>query len=212
MPRTFRHWTPRYIANRLLYAWHQRSAPDDPWLTRRAVELLEDWISPNDVGLEWGSGRSTLWFAERTALLTSIEHNPAWHEWVNSRLVERGYRHVDYRLEPLDAAADKRMPRYVEAGVDGGEATVDFALVDGQLRDLCTEVAMSRLRPGGLLVIDNAEQYFPRLTHSPSSMLRTGREPSPRWVRLREDLARWRCVWTSNGVCDTALFAKPAAA
>jgi len=211
MPRTYRHWTPRYIVNRLAYAWHQRRAPDEPWLTPRAVELLEVCIGPNDIGLEWGSGRSTLWFAQRVARLTSIEHNPAWYEWVKSRLQERGCQHVDYQLAPLDGASGAGVPPYVEAGA-GGEASVDFALVDGQLRDLCTEVAMSRLRPGGLLVIDNAEQYFPRRTHSPSSMLRTKREPSPKWARLREELATWRCVWTSNGICDTALFAKPAAA
>ncbi|GAI22903.1 unnamed protein product, partial [marine sediment metagenome] len=30
--------------------------PDVPWLTRQAVEILEDWLKPGYVGLEWGSG------------------------------------------------------------------------------------------------------------------------------------------------------------
>jgi hypothetical protein len=45
--------------------------PDVPWLTRQAVEILEDWLKPGYVGLEWGSGRSTLWFARRVSHLTS---------------------------------------------------------------------------------------------------------------------------------------------
>jgi len=212
MPRTIRHWTPRYVANRLMYAWHERRSPDAPWLTRHAVAQLDQWLQGHHVGLEWGSGRSTLWFAARVAHLTSIEHDAAWHQRVADELARRGIANVKYCFAPLEARAADSRPRYVALGDEGAAERYDFILVDGKHRDLCTEAALGRLKPGGLLVIDNAERYFPRRTAAPSSMLRTGRQPSALWSRLGDELAGWGCLWTTNGVCDTALFTKPAAA
>jgi putative heme iron utilization protein len=48
--------------------------PNWPWLTKEAILLLERLLRPDDIGLEFGSGRSTIWFAERVEKLISIEH------------------------------------------------------------------------------------------------------------------------------------------
>ena len=58
--KNFRHWTPWYIYNRLDEIVYHRMCPHHPWLTRRAVEFLRDWLSPDDIAVEFGSGRSTL--------------------------------------------------------------------------------------------------------------------------------------------------------
>jgi predicted O-methyltransferase YrrM len=181
-----------------------------PWLTRDACRWLEEWLCPSHVGVEWGSGRSTLWFAERVGRLTSIEHVPSWHARVKSQLENRGVRNVDYHLALLEAIGDHGAARYVEIGARGPTESLDFALVDGTLRDLCTQAAMRRLRPGGLLVIDNAERYIPHGSHSPSALHPTKAGASALWSELNGTLASWPCTWTSNGIWDTALFTKPA--
>lgn len=76
--RTFRHWTPRYVKNRIGVFYYQKIQPDQSWLTRSANEILNSWLTKSDIGLEFGSGRSTLWFAKRMAYLTSVEHDPVW--------------------------------------------------------------------------------------------------------------------------------------
>jgi hypothetical protein len=205
VPRTFRHWTPRYVVNRVALALYERRAPAAPWITRQACEILDQWLQPHHVGIEWGSGRSTLWFAQRVARLTSIEHDAQWYERVKSKLESEGVRNVAYRLAPID---EHDQQTYVQAG--GGPAeTLDFALVDGKLRDACMRVAMDRLRPGGLLILDNAEQFVPHRSYSPSSLQRTKAPVSAAWLGLNEQLCQWSCEWTSNGVCDTALYTKP---
>jgi len=68
--RSFQHWTPRYIWNRLALMAHERQHPDLPWLTRAMIENLDTWLRPDDVGLEFGSGRSTVWFAQKVGHLT----------------------------------------------------------------------------------------------------------------------------------------------
>jgi hypothetical protein len=205
VPRTFRHWTPRYVLNRIALALYERRAPAAPWITRRACELLDEWLKPHHVGLEWGSGRSTLWFASRVARLTSIEHDATWFERVRMELERQGIHNVDYRFASISGT---EASRYVEAG-GGAAESLDFALVDGKLRDACTRVAIDRLRPGGVLVLDNAEQFIPHRTHSPSALERTKAPIAASWQELIHELSHWKCEWTSNGVCDTALYTKP---
>ena len=86
--RSFQHWTPRYIWNRLALMAYERQHPDRPWLTRAMIENLDTWLRPDDVGLEFGSGRSTIWFAQKVGHLTSVEHHPGWYAKVNDRLQE----------------------------------------------------------------------------------------------------------------------------
>lgn len=198
------------MVNRVALALYERRAPMAPWLTRDACKFLDEWLGPTDVGVEWGSGRSTMWFAERVGRLTSIEHDAAWHDQVKSQLDSREITNVDYHFAPLEELGDGGVHPYVELGGRGKPGSLDFALVDGKLRDHCTQVAMGRLRPGGLLVIDNAEQFIPHASHSPSALQRTHAETSALWDELARELSRWRCTWTSNGVCDTALYVKPA--
>lgn len=129
--RSIAHWTPRYVANRLrLMAW-ERIHPDQPWLTQDAIHLLEQLLRPADVGLETGSGRSTRWFASRTAHLTSVEHDAAWHAIVAQQLARAGISSkVTYSLCP-DGAGERPDSRYVGAIAALGDRSLDYALIDG---------------------------------------------------------------------------------
>jgi hypothetical protein len=82
--RSFRHWTVQFICNRMTLWLYQRCHPDHPWLTRAANAILDSWLKPTDVGFEWGSGRSTIWFARRVHHLTSVEHDHRWWRKVQS--------------------------------------------------------------------------------------------------------------------------------
>lgn len=210
MPRTFRHWTPRYVVNRLAVAYHQRVAPNDPWLTKTACTFLNEWLTRSDVGLEWGCGRSTLWFAERVGQLTSVEHNPQWHAIVQSKLLERGLTNVDLRLIPPDTTCLNGRAAYVEVGREFPASSLDFVLVDGQLRGQCAALALTLVKPGGILIIDNAEWFIPHATTSPGAIARTGTDIADDWREVVATLGGWRSVWTSNGVWDTAIYSRPA--
>ena len=87
---TYRHLTPRYLIDRVRLIAYERRHPDAPWLTSEAIAFLERWLEPDAVGFEWGSGRSTVWFAQRVRQLISIEHDPHWYEEVTRRLDEKG--------------------------------------------------------------------------------------------------------------------------
>ena len=79
MARTFRHLTLSYIFDRLVEKSYRRSHPDTPWLAPAAIDFLAGYLQLRDDMLEFGSGRSTLWFASRVQHISSVEHNPDWY-------------------------------------------------------------------------------------------------------------------------------------
>ena len=147
---------------------------------------------------EFGSGRSTVWFARRVGRLTSVEDDRGWYD--RTRDLLEGLD-VDYRfLVGHDA--------YVDAAQSFEPASLDAALVDGSWRDECALAMVTALKPGGLLVVDNVNWYLPPPPRSTSPAPLS--QHSGRWEQFERTTRPWRRVWTSNGVTDTALFFKPA--
>ena len=209
--RSHRHWTPRYVVDRLQLMFYARSHPDVPWLCRDAIEILNCWLKPTDRGFEWGSGRSTLWLAQRVSHLTSVEHDEAWAHKVTEKLRANGAAHrVDYHLAP-DGKEERFDSQYVGIVHELRPGVLDFCLVDGVSRDHCALACLDKLKPGGIIIIDNVERYVPRVPKSPGPEARTMEQgPASRmWGRFVQATAEWRCIWTTNNVWDTAVWFKP---
>jgi predicted O-methyltransferase YrrM len=132
---------------------HERRHPTLPWLTASVVNILDAWLLPCDVGLEFGSGRSTHWFAQRIGQLISVEHNPSWYDRVKSDLDSSGLE-VDYRLHE-DGSSELPDSTYVNVARSMPINSLDFCLVDGVTRDHCALAALDKLKTGGVLIIDN---------------------------------------------------------
>ncbi len=84
----------KYIVRKLRYVLWCKRHPDAPWMSPQAVAWLDAFLRPSDIGLEFGSGRSTVWFARRAAALTSVEHKQDWHKSVSARIRELKLTHV----------------------------------------------------------------------------------------------------------------------
>lgn len=207
--RSFRHWSPQYIWNRSALALHESRHPTSPWLTAAMVDLLDTWLLPSDAGLEFGSGRSTKWFAQKVEHLVSVEHDPQWFQRVRSELEASGMA-VDYRLHQ-DGSTEKSSSEYVEVARSIPAISLDFCLVDGVSRDHCALAVLDKLKPGGVLIVDNVNWFIPRENSglSPNSKRPSDGCASPTWAEVHAVVSKWRCIWTSNGVTDTALWVKP---
>jgi len=208
--RTFRHWTPRYLVDRARERRYCRRHPDAPWLTPQATEILSTMLRPTDHGVEFGSGRSTLWLAGRVRHLTSVEHDEEWYGAVAARLKDRGVHNVDHLFAPPDApparSAESEYARTMLRFEDGG---LDFVLVDGVYRDACARFSLGKLRSGGLLIIDNVDRFLPSNSRSPKSRTPSQGPAGPVWSEVAHVLADWRHIWTSSGLWDTAIHIKP---
>ncbi len=128
-------------------------------------------LRSSDICAEFGSGRSTLWLARRCAHLTSVEHDEQWHAKVSRTIAAEGITNVRYlchlREEP-DATGYRST--YAAVAQSLRDESIDVALVDGLYRDYVTLALLPKIRPGGLIVIDNVNRYLPSLTTSPGSI------------------------------------------
>ena len=208
--RAWRHLTPRYILNRVNVMIYQKRFPDYPWLTKLANIIISSYLTKSDIGLEFGSGKSTLYFAQIVSFLTSVEHDQQWYSKVNGTLISRGITNVDYRFCPNDIDKENlENSEYVKVCNNFSKNTLDFVLVDGNCRATVANLVTDKIRPGGLLIFDNANWYLPCNSVSPNSRTLSQGPASPEWGIFLNSVHNWRCIWTSNGVCDTALYLKP---
>jgi len=194
--RPVSHLNARYVLDRVRVAAHERRHPDEPWLTAEAVGIVKQFLRPTDRCFEWGSGRSTLWLAKRTASVHSVEHDPVWHERVKQMVAELPTVTLDLVASGRDA--------YVAPLATAG--TVDVILIDGLHRDVCALAAIDVLAPGGLVIIDNVERYLPSSSRAPEAIGDAYATPS--WREFAERTHGWRRIWTSNGVSDTAVLVR----
>lgn len=210
--RKFRHLTPLYVLFKIRSIVYQKRHPQNPWLTPMAIQILRWWLKPYDKGVEWGSGRSTIWFARRVAHILSIEHNRVWYEKTFGQIEKAGLlKAVDYRLLPVDSPKIRLNEKlYVEAVNDYPDGSFDFALVDGRLRHLCMAIVLPKIRPGGLLILDNSERYIHhdgQTKYCPDA--HSSLKHRDEWQALLSDLSGWRTIATNNGIWHTRFWIKP---
>jgi hypothetical protein len=116
--------------------------------TYPAIEYLRQFDFSQLCVLEWGSGNSTLWWAKRCRNVISIEHDSKWSDPLKSSLPPN----TNIRL--VTGAAD-----YVSIARDESER-FDIIVIDGLYRYDCSIQAVKYLRPGGMIILDNADWHF----------------------------------------------------
>jgi len=157
---------PQYIPRCLVHNAIPNKTPLDleiPWFAYAAIDFLKDSLEPRMSVCEYGSGGSTLFFARRAQSVFSIENNPKWHELVSRRLEEKAISNVTLRLCPFDfknpvGFEDSEYLRALPA------ASFDVIVVDGseewtQVRPACFRKAEERIKPGGMIVVDDSWRY-----------------------------------------------------
>jgi len=200
MDRSFGHWQPQYIKDRVALFLEQKRNPDHPWLTSAAIGMLDSALRSDDVALETGSGRSTHWFAKRVGHLTSIETHPGWHAKVSEQI--KNLDNVELRLIEDPQA-------YVQAIAEMADTSLDFALIDGPERDACALAILPKMKPNGLLVVDNIDRYLPSSSRSPHARQLADGCATPQWQDFVDHTADWRRFWSSNGIFDTCIWVVP---
>ncbi len=142
---------------------------------------------------EWGSGNSTLFYAEylkslgRTFEWHAVENSDAWAKKMKEVVGARGFAdQVHIHLKPFSAFFEKESFSWEKAGIEGfapateeEKAYVDFPqtlgipfdvmIVDGRFRRRCLLAAASSVSPEGLVMLHDAERshYHSSLTTYP---------------------------------------------
>jgi hypothetical protein len=81
-----------------------------------ANRILDYLLGPTDIGIEFGSGRSTLWFAKKVKRLISVEHNEVWYKRIKTLLFKHSVSNVEYLYIPCNPndKIGNDLPEYVK--------------------------------------------------------------------------------------------------
>lgn len=127
-----------------------RELPDLPWISYDAQQFLGASLTRDSRVLEFGSGMSTAWWAARAGEVIAIEGSTEWRDIVVKRLSSMGVGNAKLRLAPTRSEY-LDLPSALKG--DG----FDLLIVDGEYRADCVEIALSCLRPGGMVYLDNSD-------------------------------------------------------
>lgn len=128
-----------------------------PWLTHPALEVIKTWDLENKLVLEWGSGLSTLWWADKCKYVASIEADGKWFAEVNTRLLDAGLKQkVDLIYRPCNEGDQSKIHFYTDVPKWFQPSIV---IVDGILRYECILKALELPRPL-MLIVDNWQQDY----------------------------------------------------
>lgn len=172
----------RRYACRWLCSWRRSYLLEMPlpWLTFDAIEFLTPRLRQGMRVFEYGSGGSSLFWLSHGASCVSIEHDSDWYAFLRQKLISQ--QPIEYRLvlpelekesgcqrDPADpegySSADEAFQgysfrKYVEQIDAFPDEYFDLVLVDGRARPACIKHCVSKIKQGGLLVLDNADRSY----------------------------------------------------
>lgn len=156
-----------------------------PWISYPAIGRLEGLLEPGMKVFEWGGGGSTIFLARSGCRVTCVESSEFWCDRIRERL-DQLHPHqretVDLRFQPADPIErPEGLDAYVDEVSRGGPW--DLILVDGWERARCARAGAGALRPGGLLLFDNADHR--QFSHVPEILSDFEREQFPGLGALR---------------------------
>ena len=120
----------------------------EPWWTFCIKSRVDDILKPDMSVLEFGSGNSTVWVAQRVQSVVSIESNAGWYEQVKKMLAELELSNVDLRHSGADTFTDIAFV---------ADRSLDFCIIDGWNRGECAVVALPKMKTGGWIYLDNSD-------------------------------------------------------
>lgn len=118
-----------------------------PWYTYPAIFFLTRRIKREMRVFEYGSGNSTLWWANRVTAVTSCEHHAGWFAEMSPKVPAN----VTYMQRNLENG------EYANALLETSDV-FDVIVIDGRDRVACAGAALQRLKDDGVIVWDNSNR------------------------------------------------------
>jgi hypothetical protein len=119
-----------------------------PWLTYPMIEFIQQRLDPGMKVFEFGTGGSTLWWAQRVREVITIEHDPVWHERISPQLPENVTSVLQTSIDDGTYASQIR----------NHHKRFDIVVIDGRDRVKCAMNSIDALTDNGIIVWDNTDR------------------------------------------------------
>jgi hypothetical protein len=120
-----------------------------PWYTYPAIDYLKQLNFSDKTVFEYGAGNSTLFWSALAHRVISVESNLQWYERIRSGIESKPNAAI-YHHEDQSA--------YIQEISKHG--SFDVIVIDGIHRTECAQEAVKRLKPGGMIIFDNADRFI----------------------------------------------------
>ncbi len=123
--------------------------PNRPWISYDGQKILERHLHKESRVLEFGSGSSTAWYADRCGFLLSHEHSSEWFDMVGNIVGDR--KNVVRKL-------CLTREEYLQIPDNYRSKPFDLIMIDGKYRDACLDASLEFLSEDGILYLDNSDK------------------------------------------------------
>ncbi len=121
-----------------------------PWVTYSFIDFIKNRINKTHTIFEYGSGNSTIFYAERAGAVTSVEHDKDWFNTIKNNSPKNAEM-IFCELQTDSEYAKK-------ASLLGKK--FDIIIVDGRDRVNCCKYSPNALTANGVIVLDDSEREF----------------------------------------------------
>ena len=119
-----------------------------PWVTYSFIDFIKTRLNKELTIFEYGSGNSTLFYAQRVKRVVSVEHDEAWF----NKIVKEKATNAEMIFTALEKGGE-----YCKKAMLLGEK-FDIIIVDGRDRVNCCKNSVDALTANGVLVLDDSER------------------------------------------------------
>jgi predicted O-methyltransferase YrrM len=142
------HVGPAYTSGLLrIFAGYR---PQMPWIAYSSIDYLKTFLNKRSRVLEFGSGMSTIWYAEQAGEVFSVENYKPWYDKISKIIESKGISNITYKFTD----SESEYSTFMSDDTKG----FDLVMVDGSCRSKCVSHASKLVKPGGILYLDNSDK------------------------------------------------------
>ncbi len=122
-----------------------------PWMNYSIMEFLNDRMNKNINIFEYGSGYSTLYFANLVKNIISIEYNEEWFNAINKKLnsiTNINLVHIPFGINYVTAIEN----------INSDNKIFELIIIDGRNRVECARISLNYLTQDGILLLDDSDR------------------------------------------------------
>lgn len=146
-PNSYLNVTGWLESNRRGYPCKPNGSPL-PWLNYPTIAFLENRLQKNMTLFEFGSGYSTLFFANLVARVEAVESDKSWYEKINKSIPGN----VKMFFEQQDVNG-----HYCRTILSSG-SLFNIVIVDGRDRVNCVKQSVHKLTDDGVILLDDSQR------------------------------------------------------
>ena len=116
-----------------------------PWYSYPLLHFIESRLTNEIIVFEFGSGNSTIWWAQHASKVIACEHNQFWIEKLKPLP-----KNVEIFYKNLDVDYTYFIKEYKEY--------FDVVIIDGRKRNECIKNCLLSVKKNGIIILDDSER------------------------------------------------------